>query len=195
MKLALLLLSYCLLSACGSLFVFSGSAGYISGWERQGPFSVLHDKKIRFEASNSYTTKSEEVFFGVRFDEKEINFSQSPAFERILFTITAFFISESVFSFENSYKLTVGSSEYSPVKVVVGNKDKDTLACVVAQADKARLNGIDSVSNDQCIVFIFDIKPPPPEQIFKLSLVMLNGDIKSPLEVVFTNRQIESSLR
>lgn len=180
------------MSACALKFVFSESAGYISGWERKGFFSVLHDKKIRFYVNNSYTAKSSEILLGVEHLEKTAGFQQSPAAERKPFIITAFFNTATTIAFEDSYKLILNGKTYSPAKVIVGKKDKDIYSCLVSEADKAEKKRLVSVGNNQCISFVFDFNAPPPEQAFNLLLVMVEGNVKSNLDVAFTNRQRES---
>jgi hypothetical protein len=145
--------------------------------------------------NNSYTTKSSEVLFGVEHSKKNVSFKQSDASEIKPFTITAFFNTATTIAFEDSYKLIISGKTYSPVKVIVGNRDKDIYSCLVSEADKAENKNLVSVGNNQCILFVFDFKAPPPEQAFNLQLVMVEGNVKSNLDVVFTNRQLESSLR
>lgn len=192
MKIFQIIFITCCMSACALKFVFSESAGYISGWERKGFFSVLHDKKIRFEVNNSYTAKSSEILLGVEHLEKSAGFQQSPAFERKPFIITAFFNMATTITFEDSYKLIISGKTYSPLKVIVGDRDKDIYSCLVDVADKSDNKGSVSVGDNQCILFVFDFNAPPPEQAFNLLLVMMEGNVKSNLDVVFTNRQSES---
>jgi hypothetical protein len=192
MKLFQIIFMGCCLSACALKFVFSESAGYISGWERKGFFSVLHDKKIRFEVNNSYTAKSSEVLLGVEHYEKSTGFQQSPAYERKPFIITAFFNTVTTITFEENYNLIINGKTYRPSNVIVGNRDKDIYSCLVDAVDKSGRKGSASVVDNQCILFEFDISAPPPEQAFNLLLVMMEGNVKSNLDVVFTNRQSES---
>jgi len=180
------------MSACALKFVFSESAGYISGWERKGFFSVLNDKKIRFEVNNSYTVKASEVSLGVEHSEKGTGFQQSPAFERRPFVITAFITTASTIAFDNSYKLIVNNETYRPSKVVLGKKDKDIYSCLVDVENKSDGQGPISVGDNQCILFVFDFNAPPPEQVFNLLLVMVEGGVKHSLDVVFSNRQSKS---
>lgn len=192
MKLFPIILMSCCMSACALKFVFSESAGYISGWERKGFFSVLQDKKIRFEVNNSYTAKSSEILLGVEHLEKTTGFQQSPTSERKPFIITAFVNTATTIAFEDNYKLILSGKTYNPAKIIVGNRDKDTYSCLVSEADKAENKQLISVDNNQCILFVFDFNVPPPEQKFNLLLVMVEGNIKSSLDVAFTNRQKES---
>lgn len=189
MRLFTLIVIGCCVSACASKFVFSKSTGYITGWERDGFFSVLHDKKIRFEVNNSYVTKSSEILFGFEHLEKNVSFQQSSAFETRPFIITAFFETASNIYFEDSYKLVLNGKTYNPVKVIVGDRDKNIYSCLTSGASESK--GFVVVGNNQCILFVFDFNVPPPDQAFNLMLVMRDGNDKLNLDVAFIHRMNE----
>lgn len=193
MKIFQIIFMACCMSSCALKFVFSESAGYISGWERKGFFSVLYDKKIRFLVNNSYTAKSSEVLFGVEHSPKNFNFSSLHISEAEQFIITAFFDMNSIINFEKNYRLIINGKTYEPIKVIVGDTDKNIYSCLVNETDKSNEKEFISVGNNQCMLFVFAFKVPPPEQVFNLKLVMVEGNVKSKLDVAFTNRQREST--
>ncbi len=115
-----------------------------------------------------------------------------PIAEAEPFIITAFFDMTAIITFENNYSLFINGKTYEPIKVIVGDTDKNIYSCLVNETNKSNNKGPVSVGNNQCILFVFDFSAPPPEQAFNLQLVMVEGNVKSNLDVAFTNRQRES---